>query len=151
MAEEKLERIYTVPLGAAYEHTRKSRVPRAVKVLRQFVSKHMKVSLSGVYLSNRLNNSMWGRSIQHPPRKVKVRVIRKEDSARVYLPDEKTEDEARAEKERKDKEEKERAEKAKTEAAAKDAAAKKEQKEAKPPEKPKEKTAPREPQKSEKK
>jgi large subunit ribosomal protein L31e len=123
MAEEKLERIYTVPLAAAFEYKRTNRVPRAVKVLRQFISRHMKTDMDSVLLSNALNNSLWERSIQKPPRRVKVRAIRKEGVTHVYLPDEATEDEKKAKKDAEEKARKE-AEKAKTAApAAKPAAA----------------------------
>lgn len=110
MVEEKIERIYTIPLGKAYEHTRTKRTPRAVKLLRQYVSQHMKSD--DVLLSNRLNNLIWERSIQRPPRKVKVRVIKSDGKVKVYLPDEMSDDEIKAKKE---KEVKERAEKLKKE------------------------------------
>jgi large subunit ribosomal protein L31e len=120
MVDEKLERVYTIPLGDAYDYTRKRRVPRAVKILRQFVSRHMKVELDEVSISNMLNNSMWTRSIQKPPRRVKVRIIRQGGVASVYLLDEKTEGEKKADKDRaeKEKSEKEKAEKAKKEKPA---------------------------------
>ncbi len=107
MAEEKLERIYTVPLAAAFEYKRTNRVPRAVKVLRQFISRHMKTELDSVLLSNSLNSKLWARSIQKPPRRIKVRAIRKEGITHVYLPDEATEDEKKAKKEAEEKARKE--------------------------------------------
>lgn len=125
MADEKLERIYTVPLGDAYEYKRTNRVPRAVKLLRQFVSRHMKTELDSVLISTELNNLLWARSIQKPPRRVKVRVIRQAGVTNVYLPDEMTAEEKKARKEKEDKAKKEAEEKAKKEKeAAKPAAAK---------------------------
>ena len=103
MAEEKLERIYMVPLAAAFEYKRTNRVPRAVKVLRQFISRHMKTEIDSVLLSNALNSKLWERSIQKPPRRVKVRAIRKEGVTHVYLPDEATEDEKKVKKEAEEK------------------------------------------------
>ncbi len=134
MVDEKLERVYTIPLGDAYDYTRKRRVPRAVKILRQFVSRHMKVELDEVSISNMLNNSMWTRSIQKPPRRVKVRIVRQGGIASVYLLDEKTEGEKKAETEKAEKEKAEKAKKEKTAAAAKEKDAK-ESKSAKPDEK----------------
>ncbi len=113
MADEKRERIYTVPLAAAFEYTRVRRVPRAVKVLRQFISRHMKTDLDSVLLSNALNNKLWARSIQKPPRRVKVRCIRKEGVTHVYLPDEATEEEKKAKKDAAEKAKKEAEETAK--------------------------------------
>ena len=122
MAEEKLERIYMVPLAAAFEYKRTNRVPRAVKVLRQFISRHMKTEIDSVLLSNALNSRLWERSIQKPPRRVKVRAIRKEGVTRVYLPDEATEDEKKAKKEAEEKAKKDAESKKKEAEKAKPAA-----------------------------
>ena len=72
----KLERIYTVPLGKAYEAVRDKRVPKAVKILKKFAARHMKADGERVTLSENLNKYLWERSIQKPPRKVKVRIIK---------------------------------------------------------------------------
>ena len=92
---DKLERIYIVPLGDAYEHIRTKRTKRAVKLLKQFLSRHMKSN--EVLISNALNSSLWTRGIQKPPRKVKVRAIRDNGVVNAYLINEKTVDEKKAE------------------------------------------------------
>lgn len=89
---EKLERIYTVPLGKAYEVMRGRRTRRAVKLLRKFAGRHMKTEEENVFLSNALNNYLWKRSIQKPPRRVKVRLIKENGKVRAYLADEKIEE-----------------------------------------------------------
>lgn len=94
----KLERIYTVPLGGAYEAVRRKRVPTAVKMLRAFITRHMKAAGERIVISQALNTSLWGRSIQKPPRKVKVRLIKEDGSIRAYLADEKIEEPKKAEK-----------------------------------------------------
>lgn len=88
----KLERIYTVPLGDAYETVRRKRVPRAVKMLRAFISRHMKAEGERILLSASLNDFLWARSIQKPPRRVKVRLIKDDGVIRAYLSDEKVEE-----------------------------------------------------------
>lgn len=85
----KLERIYTVPLGEAYETVRQKRVPRAVKILRAFVERHMKAKGLKIILSTAINEHLWEHSIQRPPRRVKVRLIKEDDTVRAYLADEK--------------------------------------------------------------
>jgi len=87
----KLERIYTVPLGDAYDAVRNKRAPRAVKILRAFIARHMKADGEKITLSNALNSLIWQRSIQKPPRRVKVRLIKDEGYIRAYLADEKIE------------------------------------------------------------
>ncbi|MEW6722695.1 MAG: 50S ribosomal protein L31e [Candidatus Micrarchaeota archaeon] len=88
----KLERIYTVPLGDAYEAVRQKRVPRAVKLLRAFIIRHMKADGEKVVLSGPLNSHLWARSIQKPPRRVKVRLVKDEGVIRAFLADEKPEE-----------------------------------------------------------
>ncbi|MEW6035379.1 MAG: 50S ribosomal protein L31e, partial [Candidatus Micrarchaeota archaeon] len=88
----KLERIYTVPLGEAYEAVRRKRTPRAVKILREFIGRHMKADGERIVLSQALNTHLWVRSIQKPPRRVKVRLIKDEGFVRAYLADEKVEE-----------------------------------------------------------
>jgi large subunit ribosomal protein L31e len=88
----KLERIYTVPLGTAYEAVRNKRVPRAVKMLRAFIARHMKADGERILISSALNTHLWARSIQKPPRKIKVRLVKDEGTIRAYLADEKMEE-----------------------------------------------------------
>lgn len=101
---EKLERIYTVPLGEAYEAIRGKRAMKAVKLLREFIGRHMKAEDEDIALSNALNSYLWKRSIQKPPRKVKVRLIKEEDRVKAYLADEKIEEVKKEEKKEKPKE-----------------------------------------------
>jgi large subunit ribosomal protein L31e len=94
----KLERIYTIPLGEAYEVARNKRVPRAVKMLRAFISRHMKADGERILLSGALNTFLWTRSIQKPPRRVKVRLVKDDGAIRAYLADEKAEEPKKEEK-----------------------------------------------------
>ena len=89
----KVERIYMVPLRDAYETVSYKRTPRAVKILREFVIRHMKAhNGEKVSLSKALNEFLWMRSIKKPPRRVKVRIIKDGAAVNVYLADEKSED-----------------------------------------------------------
>ncbi|MDD5172434.1 MAG: 50S ribosomal protein L31e [Candidatus ainarchaeum sp.] len=94
----KLERIYTVPLGEAYEAVRNKRVPRAVKILRVFIARHMKADGERILLSTALNAYLWEHSIQRPPRRIKVRLVKDDGTIRAYLSDEKVEEPKKAEK-----------------------------------------------------
>ena len=88
----KLERIYTVPLGDVYRAPRDKRVPKAVRLLRGFIAKHMKADGQKILLSENLNKYLWRNSIQRPPRKIKVRLIKEEKEIWAYLSDEKIEE-----------------------------------------------------------
>ena len=92
------ERIYTVPLGKAWIMPPNKRTPRAVRMLRTFIIKHMKLetrkeeeteeeeTLPQLIISNEVNEKMWSRGIEKPPRKIRVRAEKdKEDNVTVYL------------------------------------------------------------------
>ncbi|MFW9962413.1 MAG: 50S ribosomal protein L31e [Candidatus Sifarchaeia archaeon] len=79
------ERIYTVPLRKAYwTGTRLRRSNRAVRVLREFVERHMKPE--ELLIQPEVNERIWARGIQKPPRRVRIRATKNSDNlVRVYL------------------------------------------------------------------
>ncbi len=79
------ERIYTVPLRKAYwTGSRLRRSNRAVRILRQFVERHMKPE--GIVIQPEVNEKIWARGIQKPPRRVRIRATKNsENLVRVYL------------------------------------------------------------------
>ncbi len=82
------ERIYTVPLSKAWISPRTRRSPRVIRILKGFVVKHMKVDEDSVKITNEVNEKIWGRGIQKPPRKIKVRLTKdSEDVVTVRLPE----------------------------------------------------------------
>src|SRR5208283_3925254 len=117
----KLERIYTIPLGDAYAAKRIVRVPKAIKILKAFAARHMKAEdEQRVVISEALNKHIWERSIQRPPRRVKVRLVKDDEAVRAYLADEKVEEKKKAEPKKEEKKtEEKKAEPSKTEKPAK--------------------------------
>ncbi len=93
------ERIYTVPLGKAWIMPPNKRAPRAMRILKSFVTKHMKLEArrsrsieeeeeepSQLIISNEVNQKIWSRGIEKPPRKVRVRTTKdKEGNVNVHL------------------------------------------------------------------
>lgn len=78
------ERIYTIPLRRAWISPRKKRTPRAVRLVKAFVQRHMKPE--ALVMSNEVNERLWSRSIEKPPRKIRVRAVRdKEGTVTLYL------------------------------------------------------------------
>ncbi|MFW9870150.1 MAG: 50S ribosomal protein L31e [Candidatus Thorarchaeota archaeon] len=79
------ERIYTVPLRKAYwTGSRLRRSNKAVKVLREFVERHMKPE--ELLIQPEVNERIWARGIQKPPRRVRIRATKNsENLVRVYL------------------------------------------------------------------
>lgn len=99
-AEEEIEiveeRIYTVPLQKSWLRPRKKRAPRAVRLLKAFIQRHMKpgeVEAKGegeeegkVVITNEVNERIWRRGIEKPPRKIRIRAVKDvEGTVTVYL------------------------------------------------------------------
>jgi large subunit ribosomal protein L31e len=90
------ERIYTIPLGKAWIGPPRKRAPRAMRIIKSFLIKHMKLEKRGegeeeeepkkLIISNEVNEKIWSRGIEKPPRKVRVRAAKdKEGNVTVYL------------------------------------------------------------------
>jgi large subunit ribosomal protein L31e len=91
------ERVYTIPLGKAWVRPPKKRAPRAMQLIKSFVTKHMKLEmrveeeeeeeeLPKLIISNDVNEKVWSRSIEKPPRKIRVRAAKDKDgNVTVFL------------------------------------------------------------------
>jgi large subunit ribosomal protein L31e len=96
-AEEEIveERIYTIPLSRAWIMPPNKRAPRAIRIIRSFIMKHMKLGVrkeegeeepKRLTISNEVNERVWSRGIEKPPRKIRVRATKdKEGNVTVYL------------------------------------------------------------------
>lgn len=94
MAEKnnsKIEREYIVPLREKCRPVpRYKKTPKAVKSLKEFIAKHMKVKdrdLNKVRVDLHLNELLWARGIKKPLHKVKVKAVKEGDIVRVYAVD----------------------------------------------------------------
>jgi len=88
-AEEEIEvveeKTYTIPLRHVWVVTpRGRRAPRAVRYVRNFVSRHMKAE--EVAISNEVNSAIWSRSINKPPRKITVRAVKDKEGKVIVYP-----------------------------------------------------------------
>ncbi|MAP59635.1 MAG: 50S ribosomal protein L31e [Euryarchaeota archaeon] len=69
-----------VPLRNAWNITRFKRAPRAMQIIKDHVIQHLKVTENEtVYIDNSVNEYIWSRGIENPPRKVRLQVIRHDD------------------------------------------------------------------------
>lgn len=79
------EKIYTIPLRHVWAVTpRGRRAPRAVRDVRDYVSRHMKAE--EVSISNDVNSAIWSRSINKPPRKITVRAVKDKEGKVIVYP-----------------------------------------------------------------
>lgn len=90
MAETKkpiLEREYVIPLRRWWLNVPKyERTGKAVKAIKKFIAKHMKVEdrdVRNVKLDVYFNNELWYRGRAHPPAKIKVRARKEGDIVHV--------------------------------------------------------------------
>ncbi len=77
MSEESLERIYTINLGKVLLSPNNQRAKRAINMIREFASKHMKSE--NVKIEEDISHLVWARGIRHPPRKIRVKLSKDED------------------------------------------------------------------------
>ena len=84
------ERFYTIPLQKALIRPPKGRTPRAMQLIKLFITKHMKMDmkvsedeeaeeLPQLVISQEVNEKIWSRGIEKPPRKIRVRVTKDKD------------------------------------------------------------------------
>ncbi len=90
MSEQKFEpltRTYIVPLGVVFEAPPYRRAKVAIRVIREFTTRHMKATEVGI--AEEVNELIWARGIRHPPRRIKLEMERDEDGiVSVKLPTE---------------------------------------------------------------
>ena len=86
MAEE-IEKIYVIPLK---KKGFKSSVaaPIAVKRVKQFLTKHMKVEVENIWMDDALNNALWTHGKYRMPSKIRVKAVKFDDGVvEAYLPE----------------------------------------------------------------
>ena len=78
------ERIYIVPLAKARRGPRNKYSKKAMRYLREYMERHFKPE--ALVISQEVNEAIWARGIQKPPRKIKIRATKNIDGLVVcYL------------------------------------------------------------------
>ncbi len=78
------ERIYIVPLAKARKGPRNKRAKKSIRFLKEFMTRHFKPE--SLVISQEVNEKIWERGIQKPPRKLKIRATKNVDGlVVVYL------------------------------------------------------------------
>jgi large subunit ribosomal protein L31e len=78
MADE-MDRIMVIPLRKTKQAPRTKRAARAIKEIREFVMRHMKVDEEHVWIDASLNERVWKSGIRNPPSRVTVRAVKFDD------------------------------------------------------------------------
>jgi large subunit ribosomal protein L31e len=82
--EEELSRVYTINLSKVMLSPENRRTKRAINMIKEFATRHMKAE--EIKIDEELNRQMWKRGIRHPPRKVRVKMVKDEDDIVTVSP-----------------------------------------------------------------
>ncbi|MBS7650826.1 MAG: 50S ribosomal protein L31e [Candidatus Bathyarchaeia archaeon] len=78
------EKFYTINLRDVWTSPRGRRTPKAIRVLKDYIRRHMKVE--DFKISNEVNQMVWGRSLKKPPRRLIVRAVKDKDGNVIIFP-----------------------------------------------------------------
>lgn len=86
MAEE-IEKIYIIPLKKTGFISSKA-APTAIKRVKKYLKRHMKVEEKNIWIDDSLNNSLWSYGKYNMPTRVRVKAVKFEDGVvEAYLPE----------------------------------------------------------------
>jgi len=86
MAEE-IEKIYVIPLKKKGFKSSMA-APIAVKRVKQFLTKHMKVEAKDIWMDDSLNDELWTHGKYRMPSKIRVKAVKFDDGVvEAYLPE----------------------------------------------------------------
>ncbi len=71
------EKIFNIPLRDAFDKPRTKRAEVATDIVRNFLTKHMKSE--NIKMGNSINQEIWKRGIQKPPRKIRIHALKEEN------------------------------------------------------------------------
>ncbi len=81
---QELERVYTINLGKALLSVDTHRAPRAINMIKEFASHHMKTS--EIKIDEDLAHIIWARGVRSPPRKIRVRMNKTDEGYVLVSP-----------------------------------------------------------------
>lgn len=74
------EKIISINLRRIWEYSGYTRTPKAIRLIRSQAAKHLKTSTDNIKIDESLNSLIWSRGLKKPPRLIKVKVEKKEDT-----------------------------------------------------------------------
>jgi len=69
-------KLITIHFRATKMAPRTKRAVRAIKEIKENVVRHMRVEMDQVWIDKKLNEKIWERGIQNPPKKITIKVSR---------------------------------------------------------------------------
>lgn len=84
---EETERIYVIPLRKKDFPASKA-APTAIKRVKHYINRHMKVEEDNIWIDESLNNAIWSKGKYKMPGKIRVKAVKFDDGVvEVYLPE----------------------------------------------------------------
>jgi len=74
-----MERVYIIPLRDVKKAPRTIRSAKAIRIVREFLQRHMKSD--DIKIAASVNEKIWERGIQKTPSKIKVKAVTEEDGS----------------------------------------------------------------------
>jgi large subunit ribosomal protein L31e len=81
---QELERVYTINLGKSLLSPDNQRAKRAINMVKEFARHHMKTQ--EIKIEEDLSHQIWKRGIKHPPRKIRVKMIKTDEGFILVSP-----------------------------------------------------------------
>ncbi len=72
-----LDRVYTIPLAKAKRAPTSKRAPKAIRVIREFLTRHMKSD--EVYIGASINDLIWKNGIRRIPPRIRIHTIKNDE------------------------------------------------------------------------
>ena len=86
MAEE-IEKIYVIPLKKNNFKSSKA-APTAIKRVKDYLTRHMKVEKENIWMDDSLNNALWSKGKYNISSKIRVKAVKFDDGVvEAYLPE----------------------------------------------------------------
>ncbi len=73
------ERVLTVPLREVRKASKSNRADKAVKLVREHLSKHLNTPKEDINIDPSINEALWSKGRKKPPSKLRVRVAKFDD------------------------------------------------------------------------
>ncbi len=78
-SDKELERIFIIPLRRIKLGPSSTAAPRAIKHVRKYLTKHMKVTPDNIWIDDSVNYSLWSRGKYKIPSRIRIRAVKFED------------------------------------------------------------------------
>lgn len=91
------DRVFNIPLIETKKSPRTKRAKRAITEIKDYIARHMKIEKDKVWIDTLLNEKIWERGIQKPPKRIRVKASKFEELVEVSLPEEEEEEKPKEE------------------------------------------------------